>query len=109
MEAITENEIKKAMEASRENITHAIVEHLKERMIHDIRYSSNDVVEKEIKSFIDAEIVPEIRKSLHENKKIILEQLNTAAVAIGTEVAKGLITKAVSNMTGYRGMKFLRN
>ncbi len=108
MEAISEEEIKNALAKSKQSIINAVVEHLKERLIHDIKYASNDAVEKEIKSFIDTEIVPETRKNLQENKAVILQQLNQAAVTIGAEVAKTLVSKAVTNMTGYRGTEILK-
>jgi hypothetical protein len=105
---ITEKDIKAALSKSKDDITKAVVESLKERMIHDIKYASNDAVEKTIKEFIDAEIVPEIKSTLRLNKAAMLEELNKAAITIGTEVAKIITTKAIANLTGYRGTEIIK-
>ena len=105
---ITDKEIRAALSKSKEDIINNVVDTLKERMIHEIKYGSNNAVELAIKEFIDVEIIPELKKSLHTNKATILEELNKAAIAIGAEVAKTIQGKAISNMTGYRGTEIMK-
>jgi len=105
---ISEKEIQAALSNSKKQIVDSIVEHLKERMIHDIKYASNDRVELAIKEFMDNEIIPEFKKSLHTNKAFILKELENTSVSIGTEVSKAVMAKVIANMHGYRGGEILK-
>lgn len=105
---LTYEDIQKALINSKEDILKDVIDNLKERMVHDIKYSSNDAVEKAIKEFIDKEIVPEIKKTLNANKETLLIEMNRAAITVGTEVAKMIVTKSTTNLTGYRGNEILK-
>lgn len=100
--------IEKALKEAQPDIVASIKKELQEKMLQHITYSMESEIETEVKKFVQTEIVPDIRKTLETQKPEIIQAATEGAVMIVEEMISAMVTKAKSNLSGYRGSEILK-
>lgn len=99
----TDEEIKKILEDSQDEIRTRLIEGIKDHMVRELTWSINESLDDIVKKFFDEEIAPEVCETLIGQKGVILEafvqRLNEAIKA----VAEAIVQDATENLgTSYR-------
>lgn len=99
---MTEDELKQFLANEKDAIAAAIRAKAIEAMTDSVRWQLPQSVTKAVGEFFEEEIVPEVKKSLADQKGPIVEAAIKAASEIGDLVAAQMVKQAVESMTGYR-------
>lgn len=105
---MTEEDLHNFLAAEKDSIAQAIKEKAIAAMTESIRWQIPQSVTQAVAEFFDAEIVPEIKKHLADQKGPIVEASIKAAAVIGDKVAEAMVEKAVETMSGYRSGEVLK-
>lgn len=101
-------DVQALLEESRGQLVSAIVADAKQRLSWTVGTQLVESVQPVVKEFIQAEVMPELRARLFEQKAVILEAATQAAIEIGEAVAKRLVSDAQSAMqNGYQRTKIM--
>ncbi len=84
---------------NKESIKKAAVDALKEKVADKINWTMSDEVGAIVTKFFQDEIAPEVVKMLVNNKQVILDELSLTMAALGEEVRKALLEKAIKNLS----------
>lgn len=106
---MNEGDIKSFLDENRESILAEVKRRTIDGLLETHRWSISDAIAKEVNAFVEAEIVPEVRKHLQSEKSAIVAAAISGASLIGDEIAKGLAMHAAKNIQsdGYRFRKVM--
>lgn len=96
---MTEAELKAFLEANKEEIQTAVKAKLIAGLIDNHRWEISAQVTKTVEDFVAAEIVPEVKKYLTEQKGPILQAALTGAAEIGDVLAKAIVTRTAKRLS----------
>ncbi len=100
---MTDEELKQFLETNKSEIQSAVREKMIAGLLASHRWEISEQIGKAVNEFIAAEIVPDVRKFLQDEKGPILEAAMQSARQIGDMISKQLVTKAAENIkTSYR-------
>jgi len=105
---MNENDLRKFLEENSADIQKAVKAKAIEALTEGIRWQIPHECQAVVSEFIKAEIVPEIRKHLEDQKGPMVEAAIKASAEIGDAVAKKMVETAVESMTGYRSSEVLK-
>ena len=105
---MTEEELHSFLVTEKDAIAAAVRDRAIAAMTQSIQWQMPQSVTAAVADFFEAEIVPEIKKHLADQKGPIIEGSIKAAAAIGDKVAEAMVEKAVESMTGYRSSEVLK-
>ena len=91
-------DIAKIIEERKGDLVEAALSKLKEKVVAEIDWSSNESIRTTVKAWLDTNIVPEINKMLDDEKEGILAGLRSNIAAVGAEIGLGLLKQAQENM-----------
>jgi hypothetical protein len=106
---MNEGDIKSFLDENRESILAEVKRRTIDGLLETHRWSISDAIAKEVNAFVEAEVVPEVRKYLQSEKSAIVSAAISGASLIGDEIAKGLAMQASKNLQsdGYRFRKVM--
>lgn len=105
---MTEQELLEMLTSEREAITKAVRAKAIDAMAQSLQWSLPDGVRKAVAEFFQAEIIPEVKAALMEQKGPIVAAAIKASAEIGDKVAELLTKTAVERMTGYYGAEVIK-
>lgn len=105
---MTEADMLKFLEENKADIAADIRKKTVDAMTESIKWQLPDSVRKAVLEFFEAEIIPEIKKSLAAEKGPIITASIKASAEVGDLVAKAIMEKAVESMTGYRSSEVIK-
>lgn len=91
-------EIEEILKQSKDEIRQRTREVIKEKIIDSISWEIKDEISDIVEETIKTELGEEIRNTVIECKKEILEGIKPAFASIGAEIAKTMETKAIENL-----------
>lgn len=91
-------DIAKIIEERKDELVSAALARLKEKVVAEIDWSSNESIRSTVKTWLDTNIVPEINKMLDDEKEGILAGLRANIASVGAEIGLGLLKQAQENM-----------
>lgn len=105
---MTEEDLHQFPAAEKDAIAKAVRDRAIAAMTESIRWQMPQSVTQAVGEFFEAEIVPEIKKHLADQKGPIVEASIKAAAVIGDKIAEAMVEKAVESMSGYRSSEVLK-
>lgn len=69
----TEEQAKELLNGAMPEIRKGLVESMKRDLVQQLSYTMSEHVQREVKAFMEKEIVPEIKVALLDNKPVILK------------------------------------
>ena len=105
---MTEEELHNFLVTEKDAIAAAVRDRAIAAMTESIRWQMPQSVTAAVAEFFEAEIVPEVKKALSDQKGPIVEASIKAAAVIGDKGAEALVEKAVESMTGYRSSEVIK-
>lgn len=96
---MTDDDLKTFLEENKESIQSAIKEKMIARLLETHRWEISDKVSKVVEEFVAAEIVPEVKKYLADQKGPILKAALTGAAEIGDTLAKAIVARTAKRLT----------
>lgn len=81
-----------------ENVSERLQNILEESLTNKISYALNDVVDEQVKKFIEEEITPKVIENLQKNKNKIIEQVQSSIAEILTKLAENMVAHATKNI-----------
>lgn len=100
---MTADELKTFLEENKVDIQNAVKAKVISGLIENHRWEISGAITKVVEEFIAAEIVPEIKKYLTDQKGPILEAAITATAGIGEALSKAIVERTTKrlNPDGY--------
>lgn len=105
---MTEDQLSQMLKDYKDEIAASVRNKAIEAMTASLGYQLPQSVTQAVKEFFEAEIVPEIKAHLEDQKGPIVEASIKAASEIGDKVAELLVKQAVESMTGYRSGEVIK-
>lgn len=107
---MTEDDLKEFLEVNKSDIQRAVKDKMIAGLIEQNRWEISSTISKIVEEFVAAEIVPEIRKYLADNKGPILEAAIKGASEIGDTLSKAIVARTVKklNPAGYEFRSVLK-
>lgn len=105
---MTEEQLLKMLADEKDEIAAAVRKKAVEAMTASLSWQLPQSVTKAVTEFFEAEIVPEIKAHLADQKGPIVDASIKAASEIGDLVAAQMVKQAVESMTGYRSSEVIK-
>lgn len=96
---MTEEDLKQFLDENAEAIKAAVKAKTIERLLSAYQWEITGEIRTAVQEFVSAEIVPEVKKYLAENKGPILKAALAGAAEIGDSLAKAVAERAAKNIT----------
>jgi Na+-transporting methylmalonyl-CoA/oxaloacetate decarboxylase beta subunit len=101
-------DVTQIIDAARDEVTKAAITEVKQQLQWTVGRRLAEEINPIVVEFVKAEIVPDLKALLFEQKSVILEAAAQAAVIIGTAVAEQLTADAAKAMNnGYSRGKII--
>lgn len=98
-----EDEIRKILENSKEDIQKTVVTKLKEDIINNYYWSLRDNINSIVKEFFEEDLKDDLKAILKDNKELFIQQLQDGIVESASGIAKKMVEVSTENLTGYKG------
>jgi hypothetical protein len=95
---MTEEDLKEFLESNKKEIQKAVRERMIESLLAQHRWEIGAHISKVVEEFVAAEIVPEIKKYLADNKGPILTAACAGAAEVGDALAKGIVERTAKKL-----------
>jgi hypothetical protein len=105
---MTEDDLRAFLEENKIDIQSAVKAATIKAMTQHLEWSLPNGVREVVATFIEEEIVPEVKAHLQAQKGVIVEAACKAASEIGDKVSVLLVEKATEAMTGYRSGEVIK-
>lgn len=96
---MTEDDLKEFLSANKADIQARVKERMIESLLTQNRWEISGQIAKTVEEFVTAEIVPEVKKYLSDQKGPILEAAIAGAAEIGDTLAKAIVTRTAKRLT----------
>lgn len=106
---MNEKELADFIEQNSTRIKEAAVEACIEKVKENIRWGLPSSVQDVVAEFMKDEVAPAVKEALAHEKGAIIKAAVKGAAAIGDELSKTMVEKAVANLTGYRGGEIIKD
>ena len=100
---MTADDLKTFLEENKESIQSAVKAKMIDSLLANHRWEISGEISKAVEEFVAAEIVPEVKKYLAEQKGPILQAAISGAAEIGDTLAKAIVSRTAKklNAEGY--------
>ena len=98
-----EENIKKILEESKDEIQSTVIAKLKEDIINHYYWSLRENIQTVVREFFEEEIKDNMKELLSKNKGLFIEQLQAGIVESAAGIAKKMVEVSTENLTGYKG------
>jgi len=105
----TNDQLKTALKNAQPMIDKRVQEAITNQLIESLAYSASDRIKSECIAFIEAEIVPDVKKTLMANKDKIKENMQSVAIETSTALLAKIQENIKKNLEGYRGTEILKS
>lgn len=95
---MTEDDLKEFLETNKKQIQSAVKDKMIERLLEQNRWSIGEAIAKTCEEFVQAEIVPEVKKYLADNKGPLLAAAIKGASEIGDTLAKAIVERTAKKL-----------
>lgn len=95
---MTEEDLKEFLEENKAQIKEAVRGRMVESLLAQHRWEIGAQISKIVEEFVAAEIVPEVKKYLADNKGPILTAACAGAAEIGDALAKGIVERTAKKL-----------
>lgn len=95
---MTEDDLKEFLDANKTEIQRAVKEKMITGLLEQNRWEISGEIAKIVQEFVAAEIVPEVKKYLADNKGPILEAAIAGAAQIGDTLSKAIVERTVKKL-----------
>jgi hypothetical protein len=108
LDAITPEAIAQEIAGRKEEIVKGITKNLIDSIGKSCEWSLSSEIGREVAAIVKAEMQAEIKASIKAARPQILEAVKDAHVKVAAEIGKAMVTKAASNMEGWKGQDILK-
>lgn len=107
---MTDDDLKEFLEENRESIKAAVKAKMIDSLLAEHRWDISSEIKKAVEAFVAAEVVPEVKKYLADNKGPILQAAVAGAAEIGDTLAKAIAKQTAERLdpNGYRFRQVLK-
>lgn len=95
---MTEDDLKDFLETNKAEIQSAVKSRMIENLLAANRWEISGAIAKVVEDFVAAEIVPEVKAYLADQKGPILEAAIAGAAEIGDTLAKAIVTRTAKRL-----------
>lgn len=95
---VTEDDLKQFLDTNKTEIQRAVKEKMITSLLEQNRWEISGEIAKTVQEFVAAEIVPEVKKYLADNKGPILEAAIAGASQIGDTLAKAIVERTAKKL-----------
>jgi hypothetical protein len=95
---VTEDDLKEFLDQNKADIQQAVKAKMIEGLITQHRWEISGEIAKIVQDFVTAEIVPEVKNYLAENKGPILQAAIAGAAEIGDTLAKAIVERTAKKL-----------
>ncbi len=92
-------DINEFLETNKVEVQNAVKARIIEGLLSQHRWEISGEVAKAVQDFVAAEVMPEVKKYLQEQKGPIVQAALAGAAEIGENIAKALAMRAAKNLT----------
>ena len=95
---MNEDDLKQFLDDNAEDIKTAVRQKMIDSLLQEHRWEFSDVITGVIREFVTAEIVPEVKKYLADNKGALVKAAIAGAASVGDTLAKALVERTAKNL-----------
>lgn len=95
---MTENELREFLEDNKASIQSAVKERMIESLLAQHQWEISGTISHVVQEFVTAEVVPEVKKYLADNKGPIVEATLVGAAAIGDTLSKAIVERTAKRL-----------
>jgi F0F1-type ATP synthase delta subunit len=96
---MTEEDLKEFLEDNKVSIQAAVKSKIIDRLLQEHSWQITQEIRDVVQAFVSAEIVPDVKKYLQDQKGPILEAALVGAAEIGNNLAKAITERSAKNLT----------
>jgi hypothetical protein len=96
---MTEDDLKDFLEKNKADIQARVQERMIETLLAQNQWQISGQIAKAVEEFVTAEIVPEVKKYLTDQKGPILKAAIAGAAEIGDTLAKAIVTRTAKRLS----------
>lgn len=95
---MTEDDLKQFLDTNKTEIQRAVKEKMITSLLEQNRWEISGEIARAVQEFVAAEIVPEVKKYLADNKGPILEAAIAGAAQIGDTISKAIVERTAKKL-----------